>query len=598
MVRAVIASLLLASAPVLHAADPNKVFRYAFEIAETTFDPPRVSDLYSNVVNGAMFDTPLAYDYLHRPTILKPNTVEALPERSADGLTYTFRVKRGIHFNDDPAFNGKKRELTAEDYVYSIKRVLDPKTRASQIGELEEHIVGGEEAMAKARKTGRFDYDAPMEGLRALDRYTFQVKLNKPLYVFIYNFADCRIACAVAREVVERYGDDVGSHPVGTGPYRLAFWKRSSKMVLEANPNFREEYFDGNPGDDSKAQEILRVQKGKRLPMVGRIEVSVIEETQPRWLSFLNEEMDMMYQVPEEFANQGMPNNKLAPNLAKRGVIMEQVPALDLTFNYFNMKDPVVGGYTPEKVALRRAISLGYNAHDEIAIIRKNQAIPAHTPYSPGVAGYDPNFRTSMGEYNVPKAKALLDMFGYVDRDGDGYREMPDGSRLEIRHNSSPTARDQQIDELWKRSMDDIGIRFTVRKAKWPDLLKEARAGRLMTWQLGNTASAPDADTWLQSLYGKNDASAGNYAQFQNAEYDRLYERARSMPDGPERTRIYQEMAKLVVAFAPWKVNTHRIRTDMWYPHVIGYRRQLVASTNFWKYIDIDPAKAQAVGKR
>jgi ABC-type transport system substrate-binding protein len=515
----------------------------------------------------------------------------ALPEISGDGLTFTFRVKPGTYFADDPAFNGKKRELVAEDYVYSIKRVLDPKTRASQVGEVEDHIVGGADAMAKARKTGKFDYDAPIEGLKALDRYTFQVKLDKPLYVFIYNFADCRIACALAREVVEKYGDDTGSHPVGTGPYRLTFWKRSSKMVLEPNPNFREEYFDGDPGDDPKAQEILRLQKGKRLPMVGRIEISVIEETQPRWLSFLNREMDMMYQVPEEFANQAMPNNKLAPNLVKRGVVMEQVPALDLTFNFFNMKDPVVGGYTPEKIALRRAVSLAYKTHDEIAIIRKNQAVPAHAPYSPGVAGYDPNFRTTAGEYSVPKAKALLDMFGYVDRDGDGYREMPDGSPLEIRHNSSPTARDHQIDELWKRSMDDIGVRFTVRKAKWPDLLKEARAGKLMTWQLGNTASAPDADTWLQSLYGKNDASAGNMAQFQLPEYDRLYEKARVLPDGPERTKLYQEMAKLVVAYAPWKINTHRIRTDLWYPHVMGYRRQLVASTNFWKYIDIDRSR-------
>jgi ABC-type transport system substrate-binding protein len=590
MLRTVVASLLLASAP-LHAADPAKVFRYAFEIAETTFDPPRVSDLYSNVVNGAMFDTPLSYDYLARPSRLKPNTVMALPEISGDGLTFTFRVKPGTYFADDPAFNGKKRELVAEDYVYSIKRVLDPKTRASQVGEVEDHIVGGADAMAKARKTGKFDYDAPIEGLKALDRYTFQVKLDKPLYVFIYNFADCRIACALAREVVEKYGDDTGSHPVGTGPYRLTFWKRSSKMVLEPNPNFREEYFDGDPGDDPKAQEILRLQKGKRLPMVGRIEISVIEETQPRWLSFLNREMDMMYQVPEEFANQAMPNNKLAPNLVKRGVVMEQVPALDLTFNFFNMKDPVVGGYTPEKIALRRAVSLAYKTHDEIAIIRKNQAVPAHAPYSPGVAGYDPNFRTTAGEYSVPKAKALLDMFGYVDRDGDGYREMPDGSPLEIRHNSSPTARDHQIDELWKRSMDDIGVRFTVRKAKWPDLLKEARAGKLMTWQLGNTASAPDADTWLQSLYGKNDASAGNMAQFQLPEYDRLYEKARVLPDGPERTKLYQEMAKLVVAYAPWKINTHRIRTDLWYPHVMGYRRQLVASTNFWKYIDIDRSR-------
>jgi ABC-type transport system substrate-binding protein len=586
-------SLLLSGLATTAAAapDPQKVFRYPFEIAETSFDPPRISDLYSNIVNGAMFDAPLRYDYLARPAKLKGNTVEGLPQMSADRLTYTFRVKPGIFFADDPAFGGQKRELVAADYVYSIKRVLDPRTRASQLGEIEEHIVGAKAAIARARESGTFDYDAPLEGLRALDRYTFQVRINSPVYVFIYNFADCRITCAVAREVVERYGDDTGAHPVGTGPYRLAFWKRSSKMVFEPNPNFREEYFDGEPApDDAQGQAILARMKGKRLPLVGRIEVYVIEETQPRWLSFLNGDLDLIYGLPEEFANQAIPNNQLAPNLARQGILMEQVPGLDITFNYFNMKDPVVGGYEPEKVALRRAIALGYKTQDEIAIIRKNQAIAAQAPYSPGVAGYDPAFRTESGVYDVPRAKALLDMFGYLDRDGDGYRERPDGSPLEIRANSTPTARDQQIDELWKRSMDDIGVRISFRKAKWPDLLKQARAGQLMFWQLGGSASSPDADTWLQSLYGQNDANAGNLAQFELPEYDRIYEQARAMPDSPERTRLYQQLAKLVAAYAPWKVNTHRIRTDLWYPHVIGYRRPLVMSTNFWKYIDIDLA--------
>jgi ABC-type transport system substrate-binding protein len=583
----ILLAFLAATTLAAHAADPNKVFRYAFEIAETSFDPPRISDLYSNIVNGAMFDTPVHYDYLARPVKMKTNTAAALPEVSADGTTYTIRIKPGIYFNDDAAFRGTKRELVAEDYVYSMKRVLDPKLRASQLAELEPYVIGADVAIANARKTGRFDYDTPMEGIRTLDKYTFQVRLNKPLFVFIHLFTDCRIACAVAREVIEHYGEDAGSHPVGTGPYRLAFWKRSSRIVLEPNPNYREEYFDGMPAaDDARAQAILAAHKGKRLPIVGRIEISIIEETQPRWLSFLNGEMDMMYQVPEEFANQAMPNNKLAPNLVKKGVQMEQVPALDLTYNYFNMNDPVFGGYTPEKVALRRAISLSYKTQDEIAIIRKNQAIPANTPYSPGVAGYDPNFRTNAGEYSLAKAKALLDMFGYVDRDGDGYREQPDGSPLELRFNSTPTARDQQIDELWKRSLDDIGIRMSVRKAKWPDLLKEARANKLQFWQLGGVASMPDADTWLGVLWGKN--KENNLSRFAHPEYDRLYEQARSMPDSPERTRIYQQLAKIVVAYVPWKVNTHRIRTDLWYPWVVGYYRPLVVSTNFWKYIDID----------
>jgi ABC-type transport system substrate-binding protein len=576
------------------AAQP-KVLRQQFDVAETSADPHRVSDVYSIAVISAIFDSPLDYDYLARPLKLKPATLEALPELSPDGKTYTMRVRPGIYFNDDPAFNGRKRELTAHDYVYSIKRVMDPKNASPLLSEVEGVLLDSEKVISAARKANRFDYDAPYEGVKALDRYTWQVRMEKPNYTWIYNLADCRVSCAVAREVVEKHGADVGAHPVGTGPYRIAFWKRSSKIVFEKNPSYREEYFDAEPApDDARGQEILRQQKGKRMPMIDRVEIYVIEETQPRWLAFLNGELDLLYKVPEEYANQAMPNNELAPHLARKGIRMEQVPALDITFNYFNMEDPVVGGYTPEKIALRRAIALGYKTHDEIAIIRKGQAIAAITPYAPGVAGWDPGFRTSLGEYSVPKAKALLDMFGYVDRDGDGYRELPDGGRLELKANSTPTARDQQQDELWKRSMDDIGIRISFRKAKWPDLLKEAYLGKLQMWQLGGSASAPDADTWLTSLYGPNSGEKGNFARFQLPEYDRLYEKAKQMPDSPERTKLYQQMAKIVAAYVPWKVNVHRVLTDMWYPWVIGYRRLPVIGNHFWKYLDIDPGKAPA----
>jgi ABC-type transport system substrate-binding protein len=581
---------LLAVVPAFALADAPKVFRYAFEVAETSFDPHFVSDAYSNIVNQAMFEAPLTYDYLARPLKLQPLTATALPEISADGRTYTIRIKPGIFFMDDAAFGGKKRELVAADYVYSLKRLLDPRVRASQISEVEPYIVGAEEAAIRARKEGKLDYDAPLEGIRAVDKYTYQVRIKEALGTFIYKFADCRISCAVAREVVERYGDDFGSHPVGTGPWKLGFWKRSSKMVFERNPAFRDEVFEAEPAaDDPKSQEIYAKLKGRKMPMVDRVEVSIIEETQPRWLSFMNGEMDLVFLVPEEYAYQAFPGKKVAPNLARRGIEMHQIPALDLTYNFFNMKDPVVGGYTPEKVALRRAISLSYKTSDEINIIRKGQAIPAQTPYSPGVAGYDPAFRTTANEYDVSKARALLDMFGYVDRDGDGFREMPDGSPLVINFYSTPNARDQQFDQLWKRSLDDIGLRLNVVKRKWPDILKAARSPQgVQFWQLGGSASEPDADTWLQSLYGPN--IEGNLAKFDLDAFNKAYVKARHLQDTPERTRLYQEMAKLMVAYVPWRVNTHRIRTDMWYPQVVGYRKSPLFTYNFWKYIDIEQA--------
>ncbi len=590
-----------------YAPDKNKAIRYAFEIAETSMDPHKVSDVYSTIVHNAIFDTPVRYDYLARPLKVVPNTLTAYPEITDNFKTYTFHVKPGIHFADDPAFNGKKRELVAEDYVYSIKRLFDPKLSAPLLAEVEGYILGSEEMLKRVRKANKMDYDAPLEGLRALDRYTFQIKLREPKPGFIFNLTDCRVACAVAREVVEKYGTDIGSHPVGTGAYKLTEWKRSSRMVFEYNPNFREAYFEGEPApDDAAGQSILAKMKGKRLPQVYRFEVAIIEERQPRYLSFVNNEFDMVWLLPEDFANIAIPGNKLAPNLQKLGVEMQQVPALDLTYVFFNMDHPVVGGYTPEKIALRRAVSLAYKTHDEINIIRRSQAIPANTPYAPGAQGWEPGFKTTANEYDPFKARALLDMYGYkinpadCNKTGDVcYRTMPDGSPLKLIFSSTPTDRDKQFDEVFRRSLDEINVRLEVNKGKWPDLLKQAQAGKLMMWQLGGSATSPSADTWLTSLYGPNAGYKGNLAHFRLAQYDRLFEQAQVLDHSPERTKLYQEMARLVVAYAPWKINCHRILTDITYPYVIGFRRPLVQSQSWWRFVDVDvPLMKQYEAKR
>ena len=213
--------LAVADGVAAYQADPNKVLRYSFEVAETTFDPQKISDVYSNIVVDGIFDTPLRYDYLARPVKLIPNTLASMPIISADLMTYTLKVKPGIYFSDDEAFGGRKRELVAADYVYSIKRVMDPRLSSPLLAEVEGIIAGSDELLARVRKANRMDFDTPLEGLKALDRYTFQIKLTRPKYNFIYDLADCRVSCAVAREVIEKFAEDPGSHPVGTGAYQL-----------------------------------------------------------------------------------------------------------------------------------------------------------------------------------------------------------------------------------------------------------------------------------------------------------------------------------------------------------------------------------------
>jgi ABC-type transport system substrate-binding protein len=201
------------------------------------------------------------------------------------------------------------------------------------------------------------------------------------------------------------------------------------------------------------------------------------------------------------------------------------------------------------------------------------------------VAGYDPDFHTAANEYNPAKAKALLDMFGYVDRDGDGYREMPDGSPLVLHRNSQPSNRDQQYDELWKRSMDEVGLRITFHKGRWPDLIKESLANKLQMWTLSWSAQIPDGDSFMGMFYGPNSGKS-NDARMRIARYDRMYEASRVLPDSPERSRLYQEMTKLILAYAPWVIHVHHQSTHLVQPWVKGYKKHPFVQAQ-WRWLDV-----------
>jgi len=575
-------------------AEP-KVLRYAFRIAETGFDPAQVSDLYSRNITANIFDAPLRYAYMARPYQLQPATLVALPEVSADFKTLTFKLKPGIYFSDDPAFKGKKRELTAADYVYSLKRHYDPKVKSANLYLLENaRILGLSELRREALKTKRaFDYQREVAGLKLLDRYTFQVITAVGDPRFMHLFADPMLG-AVAQEVVEHYSDRIMAHPVGTNAWRLADWRRSSLIVLDKNPNYREDFYSEEP--PTHRPEIaaeVRALKGRKLPMVDRVEIAIIEESQPRWLSFLRGEFDMIDDVPVDFAPLAMPQGQLAPNLAKQQIKMVRYVRNDVAVSYFNMDDPTVGGYTPEKVALRRAIALGVDVDKEIRLVRRGQATPAQGLIAPGNWGYDPALRSQMSEFDRAKARALLDMYGYTDQDGDGWREMPDGSPLELEYTTEPDGEKRQLAELWQKNMDALQIRIRFKIAKWPENLKAARAGKPMMWGVGWSSNRPDGDEFLALAYGGN-AGQANKARFKLAEFDALYEKQMALPNGPARQAAMDDAQRLAVAYMPYKVHVHRIFTDMTQPWVLGYDRNMYMR-DFWKFIDIDPAaKARA----
>jgi ABC-type transport system substrate-binding protein len=476
--------------------------------------------------------------------------------------------------------------------VYSIKRHYDPRWKSQNLYAFENAKLAGLTELRKRALDEKkpFDYDTPVDGARALDRYTFQLKLGETDPRFVQNFAFASGVGAVAREVVEMYGDKVGEHPVGTGPFILQEWRRSSRITLVRNPNYRETLYDEHPPEgDARLQAIAAQFKGRRLPMVDKVVISIIEEPQPRWLSFLNGEHDVMDQLPNDFAPGVMPNNKLAPYLAKRGLQLIRYLRSDIAISYFAMEDPVVGGYEPHKVALRRAISLGVDLEREIRLARRGQAIPAQGMIGPNTFGYDPAFKSEMGEFDIGRAKALLDMHGYIDRDGDGWREQPDGKPMVIEYATQPDGTSRQLVEQWQRNMQAIGIKMEFKVAKWPENLKSSRNGKLMMWGLGWSVSSPDGEGFLAPAYGPNKGGA-NHSRFALPAFDRLYEQVQRMPDSPERLKVMQDAMRTLVAYMPYKIHVHRYFSDLTQPWVLAYNRNMAVRA-FWQYVDIDEAE-------
>ena len=580
---------LAAAAP---AAAAPRVLRTSFRIAETGFDPAQISDLYSRTVAAAIFDSPLEFEFLARPYRLRPATLVAMPEVSAEYRTFTFRVKPGIFFADDPAFKGAQRELVAEDFVYALKRHYDPRWKSTNVYRLEAARLLGLSELRREAIAGKqpFDYAREVEGARALDRYTYRIRLAEPSPRFLLQMADVSWA-AVAREVVEFYGDAISEHPVGTGPFRLGEWRRASRIVLERNPSYRHEIYAEEPPDgDALARAAADALSGRRLPLLDRIEIAIIEENQPRWLAFLNGELDLLDELPAEYADLAIPNNVLAPNLRKRGIHMLRYARADVSLSYFNMEDPVVGGYTADKVALRRAIGLATDVDKEIRLVRHNQAIPGQSHIAPGVWGYDPAFKSEMSAFDAARAKALLDLYGYVDRNGDGWRDQPDGSALVLRYATQPDRASRSLVELWQKNMDAIQVRIEFQTAKWPENLKASTAGKLMMWGVGWTASTPDAEDFMVLAYGPNKGQS-NKARFDLPAYNAVYQAQRVLPDGPERQALIIEAKKLVVAYMPYKIHVHRIYTDLAQPWVIGYHRNtFTGQGRSWRLMDVDPA--------
>ena len=560
--RLTAAALLAASLWFAPAQAAEKVLHTYLTTSETGLDPAVASDIASLSLLENLFDPLLGYDYLARPLKLRGNTASGLPTVDDNGLTYTFQIRPGIYFSPDPAFKGRKRDLTAADYLYSFKRLYDPALKSPWLS-LFEGKIAGDTALKQA-----FSYDSNIEGLQASGRYTLRIRLTAPDNNFLFYLAT-PAAGVVAREVIEAYPGQAGNHPVGTGPFVVGEWKHSDKIVLLAN------------------------RASHAPPILDQVDVRIAEEFQGRVLGFLRGEYDYLEQVPESMTDLVIKDGKLKPELAARGMELTRFPVLQTYYLWMNMEDPVLGGYSKDKVALRRAIALAYNSAEDINLLKKGFAIRAESPLPPNVLGYDRAYRSPVA-YDPALAAALLDRYGYKLRDPDGFRRAPDGGPLTLAMQSEATAGGRLRDELWRKNLNAVGLRVVFKTDKKPEIIKASRLGKVQMFETNWIADFPDGENFYQLLYGPNSGRA-NYARFNLPAYNERYEQARALPDSPARQQLYFEMNQLLHAYNPWVPLTHPISADMRHPWLKHYTRHPVELTT-WRYLDIDLSERDRIG--
>jgi len=578
--RTLAAAVLLVASWHAYAADPNKVLRLASDDIDT-LDPVQLQDYYSQQISSVIFEGLYEWEYLGNPPKPVPRTAVALPTYSSDRKTWTIKLKPGIFFTDDPAFKGKPRELVAEDYVYSYKRSLDPNLRGGGDPQISDLIVGMRDVVEAARKPGaKMNYDTTVEGLRTLDKYTLQLKLHEPNYPIIATMLVTVLAHA--REVVEAAGGDIQARAVGTGPYILKEWQRGSRVVLEANPKYRTLTFPES--SDPTLAKLVSSMKGKKLPAIGRIEYSVIEEQPVRVLEFDRSKLDYI-ELRGEAVGRFVKNGELDPALAKRGITRVPYASNSVRSLYVNMDDPVIGGMDNAHVALRRAMSMAIDVATLIRVVYNGQAMPTNQIVAPSIAGYDPNAKKRV--YDPAAAAALLDRFGYNKRDAQNYRLQPDGKPLTIVITIFTGNVWREIQTLIKRDMDALGVRVDFKSTPLQDVFKEAAQGKFMMNIHGR--SATPLGTIFQTFYSTQPGEA-NESRFKSKDYDRALDAFFVADSDAARQKAAITMTEILQTYAPVMPLLYDVENAFVQPWVMGYYPSRVSA--HYQYMDIAPSKS------
>ncbi|MBW3623629.1 MAG: hypothetical protein KY468_09515 [Armatimonadetes bacterium] len=547
------------------------------------------------------------YHYLKRdPFVLELNLGAEEPKREPHVVTevekgrkiqktgeaWTFRIKPGIRFQDDPCFpGGKGREVKAADFLFSFRRIADPSVHSPVLGFFADKILGFHEYAernSELLKKGKLaDYSAPVEGLQLdpNDPYTFRILLNQPYPQLRYLMA-MHFTTPQAHEAVKKYGDELARHPVGCGPYVLAEFIPKQRIVLKANPNRYPEYYptEGEPGDREKG---LLKDAGKRLPLNEMIVYSTVKEGITGWNLFLQGYLDAWGVTQENYTQVMSRQGSLSGEMKRKGVRLDRSVGATIGYFAFNMDDPVFGGYTPQKRKLRQAISLAVDSQAFIDLFNQGLGENADFLIPPGIYGYEPGYQNPYRQHNPEKAKALLAEAGYPNG-----IDPKSGERLTLIHDNTATnAAGRQFVGLLKKQIEAIGVRYVSRSWRRPVWEGRVDEGKFQFIAYGWLADYPDPENFVFLLYGPNGRVNGrsgvNSSNYNNPEYNRLFEQMRAMEDGPERLALIRKMRDIAVEDSPWIYRDHDESLGLMYNWLQNVKTHSVANDTS-KYLSVD----------
>lgn len=545
-----------------------------------SLDPVEGSTTYDNMACAQFYETLLTNKYTD-PMEMEPLLLAEMPTSPDEGTTWRFKLKPDVYFHDNACFpGGKGRTVTADDVFYSLKRIADERYKLENWWLLDNTILGFNEFKDEQNAADEFDYDAPVEGFRKINDLEFEIVLTKPVYRFLYILGMFQTS-VVPREAVEYYGEDFSRNPVGTGPFILDTWVPKQSLTANKNPNYHPVFYPerGEWSSEDRRNRLHRA-AGKQVPFVDRVEFTMFVEEQPMWLEFSKGKLGYT-QVPEDYFTEAfdLASKQLKEDWLRRDIRAHSNLLLDFTFRGFNMEDELLGGYTPEKRALRRAISYAIDLEEINKTFYNGRRIVYDGPIPPGLDGHPENHRAEAAARgpNLTRAKQLLAEAGYPNGEG-----LPP-----IRFLTSQTTLNNAVSEMVKRQLAEVNIRFEPVFLDFSTLIENINKKKGPMFGFAWASDYPDAENNLALFYGPNESPGSNHYNYKNPEYDALYEKILTMGPSPERTAIYERMRDMVLEDCVYVGGMARERFYLINPWLLNCK-PTERYYGWFKYLDVD----------